>query len=252
MRLNLLINCSHQLIPWTTLACHNSISHPWWTLHPERSAWLNPTSPAIRIRLSSAVRLLHFHRRAPSTTFQDCASCLDVFCPFLRNTRILGIRRRRRILPGNWRPSKRGLPAACRQGSPWWGHNIFVLIAWILPCYGHGFIGQLLLSDPQLYILFPGMSFGDWWSCLDFIFGFRIESFFFGGVCVFVFSFVISHHNYMIWNNDEHDQSSSWQSMATPRRTQCSGSIFVFTPIYITKLVEWPVVESTPRLVEVL
>lgn len=48
------------------------------------------------------------------------------------------------------------------------------------------------------------------------------------------------------------NQSSSWQSMATPRLTQCSGSILVFTPMYITKLVEWPVVESTPRLVDVL
>lgn len=40
--------------------------------------------------------------------------------------------------------------------------------------------------------------------------------------------------------------------MATPRRTQCSGSSLVFTPMNITKLVEWPVVESTPLLVEVL
>lgn len=47
-------------------------------------------------------------------------------------------------------------------------------------------------------------------------------------------------------------QSSSWQSMATPLRTQCSESTLVFTPMNMTKLVEWPVVESTPRLVEVL
>ncbi len=202
--------------------------------------------------LPSAGRFPHSHHKAPSTIFQDCASYLVVFYPFPRKIRILGILRRRRIPPGNWRPSKRGPPAECRQGSPWWGHNIFAFISRILPREWHGFVCQLLLPDSKLYILFPSMSFCDWGTCLNLIFGFRIESLFFGGVCVFVFSFVISHHNYMIWNNDEHDQSSSWQSMATPRRTQCSGSIRVFTPIYMTKLVEWPVVESTPRLVDVL
>ena len=40
--------------------------------------------------------------------------------------------------------------------------------------------------------------------------------------------------------------------MATPLLTQCSGSSFVFIPKNITKFVEWPVVDSTPRLVDVL
>lgn len=61
---------------------------------------------------------------------------------------------------------------------------------------------------------------------------------------------IVSH--YGDYNCDSKDQSSNWQSIATPRRTQCSGSILVLTPIYITKLVEWPVVDNSPLLVDVL
>lgn len=40
--------------------------------------------------------------------------------------------------------------------------------------------------------------------------------------------------------------------MATPRMIQCSGGRFIGNNMAITKLVEWPVVDSIPRLSEVL
>ena len=42
-------------------------------------------------------------------------------------------------------------------------------------------------------------------------------------------------------------QSSSWQSMATPRLIQCCGGRLVGSVMVITKLVECPVVDSVPR-----
>lgn len=47
-------------------------------------------------------------------------------------------------------------------------------------------------------------------------------------------------------------QSSSWQSMAAPRLTQCWGRLLVGNIMEITKLVEWPVVERVPLLSLVL
>lgn len=40
--------------------------------------------------------------------------------------------------------------------------------------------------------------------------------------------------------------SDSWHSIAVPRRIQCSGGCNVGSQIAMTKLVEWPVVDSTP------
>lgn len=40
--------------------------------------------------------------------------------------------------------------------------------------------------------------------------------------------------------------SDSWHSIAVPRRIQCSGGCDVGSQIAMTKLVEWPVVDSTP------
>lgn len=46
----------------------------------------------------------------------------------------------------------------------------------------------------------------------------------------------------------EHEtQSLRWVSSATPRCTQCSGGRELGSLIIITKLVEWPVVDSVPR-----
>lgn len=44
----------------------------------------------------------------------------------------------------------------------------------------------------------------------------------------------------------------SWQRSATPRMIQCSEGLFVGIHMAITKLVECPVVESTPRRSDVL
>lgn len=40
--------------------------------------------------------------------------------------------------------------------------------------------------------------------------------------------------------------SDNWHSMAVPRRIQCSGGCNDGSQIAMTKLVEWPVVDSTP------
>jgi len=47
-------------------------------------------------------------------------------------------------------------------------------------------------------------------------------------------------------------QLSSWQSSATPRAIQCDCGRSLGISIAMTKLVEWPVVERTPRLSLVL
>lgn len=46
--------------------------------------------------------------------------------------------------------------------------------------------------------------------------------------------------------------SDNWQSMAVPRRIQCSGGCELGSQIAMMKLVEWPVVDRTPFLSVVL
>lgn len=55
-------------------------------------------------------------------------------------------------------------------------------------------------------------------------------------------------------NNDKNKtiQSSNWHRQATPLLIQCCWDFFESSVVYITKFVECPVVESTPRLALVL
>ena len=47
-------------------------------------------------------------------------------------------------------------------------------------------------------------------------------------------------------------QLSNWHNNATPRTIQCSSGLSLGINMAMTKLVEWPVVDNTPRLSLVL
>lgn len=78
--------------------------------------------------------------------------------------------------------------------------------------------------------------------------------FFFFSIPCFVLWVFKDDINLMLFSSEwlSLDQSSSWQSRATPRLTQCWGGLLVGSVMEMTKLVECPVVERVPLLSLVL
>ena len=156
---------------------------------------MNPISRVIQTKWPFVVRLIRSNHIVLATISQDCASSPSFFCPFRRRTRTLGTLQHRRIPPGSWRPSKRALLFAYMKCSPWLGHSTCACIEHKLPCYRHGLIRKLLLSHSQLNILFPGVPLAHWRTRFDLVFRLWIYSLLFCGIRIFIFSFIVSHHN---------------------------------------------------------
>ena len=64
-----------------------------------------------------------------------------------------------------------------------------------VPGDGHGFIGELLLPDPQLDVLLPRVPLGHGRARPDLVVGLGEEAVLLGGVGVLVLGLIIPHHN---------------------------------------------------------